>query len=199
MNTVITEKTENGDVSYDVFSKLIDSRILFLYDYITDDIATDIVATLLYLDHENDKDKISIYLNSEGGYIESIFMIYDMMKMIKSPIETFCIGHAFGEAALLLAAGTKGKRYITKSSMIRINQLSHSYSKHSDMTSAEILLQQNKKENEKFFNALHDCTRKSVKTIIKDTQREFYLSPEAAKKYGIVDKIVGVENVKKAE
>lgn len=197
MNTVITEKTANGEISYDIFSKLIESRILFLYDYITDDIATDIVATLLYLDHENDKDKISIYLNSEGGYIESIFMIYDMMKMIKSPIETFCIGHAFGEAALLLSAGTKGMRYITKSSMVRINQLSHSYSRYADMTSAEILLEQNKKENSKFFSALHDCTGRPIKTLMKDTEREYYMSPEAAKKYGIIDKIVGAEDVKK--
>src|SRR5271170_3075847 len=141
MNTVITEKTENGDVSYDVFSKLIESRILFLYDYITDDIATDIVATLLYLDHENDKDKISIYLNSEGGDIESIFMIYDMMKMIKSPIETLCIGQAMGESTLILAAGTPGMRYATKNSIIRINQLAHAYSAYSDMTNAEILLE----------------------------------------------------------
>lgn len=197
MNTVITEKTENGDVSYDVFSKLIESRILFLYDYITDDIATDIVATLLYLDHENDKDKISLYINSNGGDIESVFMIYDIMKIIKSPIETFCIGNAFGESALILAAGTKGKRYITKSSMIRISQITHAYSIHADMSSAEILFEKNKRENNKFLEALQDCTGKSIKTITKDTQRDFYMSPEAAKKYGIIDSIVGDANEKK--
>lgn len=191
MNTVITEKTDDGDISYDVFSKLIESRILFLYDFINSDIATDIVATLLYLDHQNDKDKISIYINSDGGNIDSVFMIYDMMKMIKSPIETFCIGEAFGESALLLAAGSKGKRYITKSSMVRINQLSHSYAAHGNMADAEITLEKNKNENNKLLAALHDCTGKTIKTIVKDTQREFYLSPEAAVKYGIVDSIVG--------
>lgn len=191
MNTVITEKTENGEVSYDVFSKLVDSRILFMHDYITDDVATDIVATLLYLDHEDDSKKISLYLNSEGGDIESIFMIYDVMKIIKSPIETFCIGAALGESSLILAAGTKGMRYATKSSIIRINQLSHSYSKYSDMTSAKITLEQSKKENKKFLDALRSCTDKTLKIISKDTEKDFYMSPDAAKKYGIIDFIVG--------
>ena len=191
MNSVITEKTENGEVSYDVFNKLISSRIIFLCDYIEDDIATDVVATLLYLDHENDKEKISLYLNSEGGQIESVFMIYDVMKMIKAPVETFCIGTAFGESALILAAGKKGMRYATKSSIIRLNQLFHSYSNYSDMASAKILLDQSKKINNKFLEALHDCTGKSLKSLIKDTERENYMNPDFAKKYGIIDSVIG--------
>lgn len=191
MNTVITEKTENGEVSYDVFTKLVESRILFLYDYINDEVASDIVATLLYLDHQNDKEKISLYINSEGGAIESVFMIYDVMKMIKSPIETFCIGSAFGEASLILAAGTKGMRYATKSSVIRINQLAHSYSKYSDISNAEILLELSKKENSKFLTALSECTGKSLKTITKNTERELYMSPEVAQKFKIIDSIIG--------
>lgn len=190
MNTVITEKTDNGEVSYDVFSKLIESRILFLYDYIGDETATDIVATLLYLDHNNDQDKISLYINSEGGDIESIFMIYDMMKMIKSPIETLCIGTAFGEIALILAAGTPGMRYATKSSTVRVNQISFPYSMHGDMSDAEIAMGRNKMENKKFLQAFSDCTRKPIKHILHDTQREFYMSPEAAIKYGIIDAVV---------
>jgi ATP-dependent Clp protease protease subunit len=198
LNTVITEKNDKGEeVSYDVFSKLIDSRILFLYDYINDDIATDIVATLLYLDHQDDKSKISLYLNSEGGEIESVFMIYDMMKLIKSPIETFCIGSALGESALILAAGTKGMRYATKSSIICLNQLVHTYSGHADMTDAEIRLEKSKKDNNKFLLALHDCTGKSIKILTKDTDREFYMSPDDAKKYKIIDSIIGGNNENK--
>jgi len=191
VNTVITEKTEHGDVSFDVFSKLVDSRILFLSEYINDQIATDIVATLLYLDHENDKDKISLYINAESGDIESVFMVYDMMKMIKSPIETFCIGSAIGEPALILAAGTKGMRYATKSSVVCINQVSHSYMSVANMSKIDIMMDRNKKENDKFIAALSDCTGKSIKKIIKDTQRDHYMSPDAAKKYGIIDSVVG--------
>lgn len=198
MNTVITERNDKGEeISYDVFGKLIESRILFLHDYITDDIATDIVATLLYLDHDNDKDKISLYLNSEGGEIESVFMIYDMMKMIKSPIETFCIGTAFGETALLLAAGTKGMRFATNSSIVRVNQLSHPYSKYSDMTGAQILLDQTKRENDKFLAAMHDCTGKSLKVLAKATERDNYLSPADAKKFGIIDAVIGKDDASK--
>lgn len=197
MNTIITEKTEDGhELSYDIFSKLIHSRILFLHDFITDEIATDIVATLLYLDHENDQDKISIYLNSGGGDIESVFMIYDMMKMIKSPIETLCTGAALGESALILAAGTKGMRYATKSALICLNQLNYSYSKHSDMINAEITLQQAKKQNKKFLTALHDCIGKTVKELSYDTERDLYLTPTAAKKYGIIDSIIGDKDAK---
>jgi ATP-dependent Clp protease protease subunit len=197
LNTIITEKTEDGEVSYDVFSKLIESRIIFLSDYITDEVATDIVATLLYLDHEDDKNKISLYINSEGGAPESVFMIYDIMKMIKSPIETLCIGSAFALSALILSAGTKGMRYATKSSTICLTQLEYSYSKYSDMASAEITLVQFKRENGKLLKALHDCTGKSIKSLMKDTDRDFYLDPEGAKEYGVIDAIIGDTNENK--
>lgn len=198
MNTVITEKNDRGEeISYDVFSKLVDSRILFLYDYITDDIATDVVATLLHLDHLSDNEKISLYLNSEGGDTESVFMIYDIMKLVKAPIATYCIGSAFGGSALILSAGKKGMRYATKSSVIKINQLAHSYSKYSDMVSAEILLEHSKKENKKFLDAMHSCTGKSLKVLTRDTERDLYMSPDSAKKYGIIDSIIGSDSESK--
>jgi ATP-dependent Clp protease protease subunit len=194
MNTIITEKNERGEeVAYDVFSKLIESRILFLHDYITDEIATDIVATLLYLDHENE-DKISLYLNCGGGSIESIFMIYDMMKLVKSPISTLCMGEAMNEAVLLLAAGTKNMRFATKSSFICINQLGHNYSQHADMSRATILLEQSKKENARFVEELSNCTGKSVKTLIKGMDRDLFLSPVECVKWNIIDEVIGVEN-----
>lgn len=189
MNTLITEKTADGEVSYNVYSKLIESRVLFLHHYINDAVATDIVATLFYLDGLNDKDKISIYVNSDGGDITSVFMIYDVIKMLNSPVETFCLGTAFGEAALILAAGTKGMRYATKSSVIRLNQL-YNGSRHGDLQSAKILLDQFKKENHKFLSALSQCTGKSLKEIEKNTDRDLYLIPTDAKKYGIIDSII---------
>lgn len=197
MNTIITEKTENGEASYDVFSKLIDSRIIFLHDYITDEIATDIVATLLYLDNQDSKEKISLYINSEGGSIESIFMIYDIIKMIESPVETFCIGSAFGEVALLLAAGTKGMRIATPSSIVCLNQLLSPASRYVDMVAAKILFEQENKLNSTFMAALSECTGKSLKTLYKDMDRELYLNPTDAKKYGLIDIVVEHEKIRK--
>lgn len=193
MNTIITELTDNGEVSYDVFSKLVDNRILFLYNHIDDDIAADIVAALLYLDHncEDIEKKISLYINSESGDIRSIFMIYDMMRMIKSPIETFCIGSAAGEPALILAAGTKGMRFATKNSIIKLGQLTHCRSIHSDIMNAEILLDQLKKDNIKYLEAMHECTGKSLKTLTKDSEKDFYMTADIAKKYGFIDAIIG--------
>lgn len=194
MNTIITENTEDGSVSYDILSKLIENRILFLYDYITDEIATNIVAALIYLDSKN-KEKISIYINSSGGDTESIFMIYDIMALIKSPIETLCVGAARGVSVLILAAGTKGMRYATNNSVMRINKLPHSHSIDSDIINAEIILEQSKRENDNFFKALRDCTGKSIKSLNKDTETECYLYPDNAIKYGIIDFIIEKENV----
>lgn len=196
MNTIITEKTENGEVSYDVFSKLAESRIIFLYDYITDQSAADVVATLFYLDNQNDKEKISLYINSDGGDLTSIFMIYDVMKMLKSPIETLCIGSSMYETTLILAAGTKGMRYATKSSTVCMKQLIAGHNRYSNITDAEIILEKNKKDNSRFVTELSECIGKSVKHILKDSERQFFMSPEIAKKYGIIDSIVGNKNEK---
>ena len=197
MNTIITEKNERGEeVAYDVFSKLIESRILFLHDYISDEIATDIVATLIYLDHLSE-DKISLYLNCEGGDIESVFTIYDTISMIASEVETVCMGEVMNEAVLLLAAGNKGKRFATKSSFMCIKQLDHKYSAHGDMTKVEIMLEQSKKENARFLEALSECTGKSVKKLTKDMERDLFLDPTHAKKYNLIDEIIGEKNVKK--
>ena len=197
MNTIITERTENGEVSYDVFTKLVDSRILFLYDTITDEIAMNVVATLFYLDRQDDSKTISLYINSDGGDIRSVFMIYDIMKMISSPIETFCTGAAMYESALIWAAGTKGKRYSTKSSTICINQLRHYGSDYTPLEGAEIRLKLSRNDNKRFIQALSSCVERPYKTVLKDSEREFYMSPYIARKYGIIDTIIGDSDAKK--
>lgn len=197
MNTIITEINANGEeVSYDVYQKLVDNRILFLYDVITDDIATDIVATLLYLDNQDDSKKISLYINSPGGEISSVFMIYDTIKMINSPIETLCIGNAEREAVLIVSAGDKGMRYATKNSFFSLSQLVNHYDAQIvNMTNAEILLNKHKQDNEKFLKAVAKCSGKTYRKIVKDTERQFYLDTKEAVKYGIIDAIVGEKNV----
>jgi len=189
VNTIITEKTDDGEVSYDVFSKLVDHRILFLYEYIDDKTAADVVATLLYLDR--DKEQISLYINSEGGDPRSVFMIYDIMKMLKSPIATYCIGSAMYESLLILAAGTKGLRHATKSSTICLSQLVVGDHRYSNMSDAEILLQQAKRSNLSFIDALSSNTGKSTKKLMKDSERQLFLSAAEAKKYGFIDNIIG--------
>jgi ATP-dependent Clp protease protease subunit len=193
LNTVIIEKNENGEETpYDVFSKLVESRVLFVYDFIDDGIATDIVASLLYLDHEDDSKKISLYINSPGGDIRSIFMIYDIMNLISSPIETICVGSAMGESALILAAGDEGMRMATQNAMIKINQLSCTDpSSYLDMANVDISIENNKKDNAAFIQALSNLTGKTTKYLLKKTERDLYLSPPEAKKYGIIDAIIG--------
>lgn len=190
LNTIITEKTDNGEVSYDVFGKLVEKRILFICGEIDDGLATDISATLLHLDTQDDTKEISLYMNTPGGDIRNIFMIYDIMKLITSPIKTYCMGTVSNEAALLLAAGTPGLRYATKNSTISMSELHHTGSHYSDMSNAEIYLKQSISDNDKFIEALSLNTKKSVKTLQKDCIHTFYLTSPEAKKYGIIDQII---------
>lgn len=191
LNTVISERTAEGqETTYDIFSRLLENRILFITGYISDELASDVVATMLYLDCV-EKKKISLYINSEGGDIRNVFMIYDMIKLISSPVETVCVGSAECESALLLAAGSKGMRLATKNSVVSLNQLLSDNPSHADMTIAEILLRENKNTNSKFIKALSSCIGKSVKVLKKDTEHEKFFSATEAKKYGIIDAVVG--------
>lgn len=190
MNTVVVEKTPEGEVTCDVYSKLINSRIVFLSDYVDDRVATDVVATLFYLDSCDSSNEISIYINSEGGDVRSIFMIYDVMQLIKSPIKTVCVGSATFASAVLLAAGTKGHRYATKSSLICISQLSHDDVTYGDLTGIKINFEQLKKANKKVIETIAKHTGKKNSIVAKDCERKMFMTPTQAKRYGIVDHVL---------
>lgn len=190
MNTFVTEETEHGDLPVDVYHKLADDRILFLSDIIDDKIATDIVATLLLKDAEDSESKITLFINSEGGDIRNILMIYDMMQMIQAPIETVCIGSAMDEAAIILAAGTPGMRFATKNSMISVNQLSHDWASYSDLTDAKIALDQGLSDNKKMMDILSKCTKKTSKEVYGHFNRRMFFTANQAIKYGLIDKMV---------
>lgn len=190
MNTIITETTEHGEMPVDVFTKLANDRILFINDQVDDAIAADISATILLKDSE-ETEKITLFLNTEGGDIRSIFMIYDMMKMVESPIETVCLGSALGEAALLLAAGELGMRYATKNSIISIGQLLHDHQILSDLSDAKSLLERKKQDNKEFMEALAKATKKSLNQVMKDYERKKFLTPKQALQYGLIDGIIG--------
>jgi len=190
LNTIITETTEHGEVPIDIYQKLSNDRILFLTDFIDDKVATDISATLLLKDAENPNAKITIFINSEGGDIRAVFMIYDTMNMISSEIEVICFGSAMNESVILLVGGSPGKRYATKNSIIAVGQLIAQWAKKSNMVDATKTLNQVTKDNKRMMEILAKHSNKKITQIIKDFDRIVFLEPAKAAKYGFIDGII---------
>lgn len=190
MNTLVLEQTEHGDVAMDVYQKLANDRILFISEALTDELATDIVATLLLKDSEDPDKQITLFINSHGGDIRNAFMIYDVMQMIDAPIETVCIGAAMDEAAILLAGGAKGHRFATKHAFISVTQLVHDYHTHTNLSDANKLLDQSKIDNERLFQILSASTGKTVKELKIDFDRRVFFNAAQAIKYGLIDGMV---------
>ncbi len=188
MNSII-EIDENQ--SFDVFEKLAKDRTLFINGEITDTLASEFVATLLVKNNEN-KDPITIFINSPGGNIIEIFSIYDIMMLIESPINTIATGEVWEGAALLLAAGTD--RYATENSTVVLSQLTNGYlPMYSSLVDTEIFHDRNKKLNDKFLVALSMHTGVSVKKLTKELERPKYLTPDQAINYGVIDNYVSTK------
>lgn len=190
MNTIITETTEHGEMPVDVYQKLANDRILFICDHIDDRVATDVAATLLLKDQEDPDQKITLFINSESGDIRSVFMIYDIMNMISSPIETVCIGSAMDEVVILLASGSEGMRFATKNSIIAVGQLVNNNINFSDLADAKRLLAQSVADNKKMMEVLAKKTGKTFKQVSSDFDRKVFFTAAQSMKYGIIDKIV---------
>lgn len=183
----IIEKNYNGEKIYDIFSKLLDNRIIFLNGEINDNMSTFIISQLLYLDSLSNED-IFLYINSPGGSVTSGLSIYDTMNYIKSDVSTVATGICASMAAILLASGAQGKRLSLKNSEIMIHQvLGGTQGQASDIKiQAERILEIKKKLNK----ILASICNKTLNKITKDTERDFYLSPNDAIKYGLIDKII---------
>ena len=184
---VVIDKDINGERSYDIFSRLLKERIIFISGEINDSMANSVIAELLYLDSINHND-ISLYINSPGGVITSGMAIYDTMNFIKSDVSTICLGMAASMAAFLLSSGTKGKRFILPNADVMIHQpLGGAEGQATDIkiASDRIINLRNK-----LNKILAKNTGKSISKIAKDTERDNYLDAEAALQYGIVDKII---------
>lgn len=192
MNTLVLESNELGDFPVDVYQKLSNDRILFICDTITDSVASDIVATLLLKDAEDSEKKITLFINSQGGDIRNSLMIYDMMQMIDSPIETVCIGSAMDEAVIILAGGTPGMRLATKNSCIAVSQLSADWFINSNLTDAKKILDLSVQDNKRMMNILAECTGKTVKQVSEDFDRRVFMNSAQAVKYNLIDKVVRV-------
>jgi len=184
----VIEKSGRGERSYDIYSRLLKDRIIMLSGEINDIVASSIVAQLLFLEAEDPDKDIYLYINSPGGVITSGFSIYDTMNYIKPDIVTICIGQAASMGAFLLACGADGKRYALPSSRIMIHQpLGGAQGQATDIEiqAKEIL------RLKKYLNKiLAERTGKTIRTIEKDTERDFFMSAEEAKKYGLIDEVL---------
>jgi len=191
MNLIPTviEKTQYGERAYDIYSRLLRERIVFLGGPIVDPVANSVIAQLLFLASKDPKKDIQLYINSPGGILTSALAIYDTMQYIKCPISTVCIGSAASGAAVLLAAGTKGKRYSLPNAQILLHQVAVS-GVSGEAIEVEIAAKQIIKLKEKINKILAKHTEQPLEKIEKDTDRDFYLSAEEAKEYGLIDEVI---------
>lgn len=194
MNTTIMETTEHGEVPIDVYQKLANDRILFVCDQITDKVASDIIATLMLKDLEDSNQKITLFLNSQGGDIRNVLMICDMMSLIQAPIETICIGAAMDESILLLSSGHLGMRFATRNSIIAISQLVHNHIEQANLTDAKNYLELSLADNRRMMEILAKNTNKPIKQVMEDFDRRVFMTPIQAVKYGLIDKVVNLKN-----
>lgn len=184
---VVIEKSNLGERSYDIYSRLLKDRIIILNGEINDDSSNIVVAQLLYLDSLNNED-ISIYINSPGGSITSGMAIYDTMNFVKSDVSTICIGMSASMAAFILACGVKGKRYILPNSEVMIHQpLGGTQGQATDI---KIATDRIIKLKHRINSILAKQTGQSLKKITSDTERDYFMNSSEALKYGLVDKII---------
>jgi ATP-dependent Clp protease, protease subunit len=189
---MVIESSSRGERAYDIYSRLLRERIIFLGDAIEDHLANLVIAQLLFLESEDPEKDISLYINSPGGQVTSGLAIYDTMQYLRAPVSTICIGMAASMAAVLLAAGAKGKRYALPNSRIMIHQGSGGFRGNAP----DAVLQMREWEHLVKVNTeiLARHTGQPVEQVAKDTDRDFFMSPDDAKDYGIIDAVYAVEN-----
>jgi len=190
MNLIPTviEKSQYGERAYDIYSRLLKERIIFLGGPISDIVANIVIAQLLFLDHEDAKRDIRLYVNSPGGTVTAGLAIYDTMQYVKADVSTICVGMAASMGAVLLAAGKKGKRFALPNSDILLHQVMGGV--EGQATEVEITARHILKIKDRLNQILAKHTSQSIAKIDKDTDRDFYMSAEEAKSYGIIDEII---------
>jgi ATP-dependent Clp protease protease subunit len=198
---MVVEQTNRGERAYDIYSRLLKDRIIFLSSVIDDNLANIVIAQLLFLESEDPDKDIHLYLNSAGGVVTAGLAIYDTMQYIKPNVSTLCMGQAASMAAVLLAAGEKGKRYALPHSRILLHQPLGGFQGQAsdiDIHAREIL-----RMREELDSILVTHTKQPQERIRKDTDRDFFMSGEQAKDYGIIDRVIikteGVQGVEKSK
>lgn len=185
---IVIEQTSRGERAYDIFSRLLRDRIVFLGSPINDAVADTIIAQLLFLESENPDKDIYVYINSPGGVVTSGLAIYDTMQYVKPDVATMCIGQAASMAAVLLAAGAKGKRYALPHARVMLHQVLGGF--EGQATDVEIHAKEILRMREELNRILAKHTNQPIERISRDTDRDFFLRPNDALEYGLVDAII---------
>lgn len=186
---MVIEKTQFGERAYDIYSRLLKDRIIFVGGGIDDHVANLIMAQLLFLESENDKKDIQMYINSPGGSVSAGLAIYDTMKHIKPAVSTICIGMAASMGAFLLAGGEKGKRFALPNSRIMLHQVAGGA--EGQASDVEIQAREIVRMKKLMNEILSKNTGQKLEKVEKDTDRDFWMSPDEAKQYGLLDRVLG--------
>ncbi len=190
----VVEQTGRGERSYDIYSRLLKDRIVFLGGTVTDDLANLVTAQLLFLESEDPEREINMYINSPGGSVTAGLAIYDTMQFVKPPVSTLCVGQAASMGSLLLAAGAKGKRYALPHSRILIHQVSGGF--EGQASDIEIHAREALRLREILNDILAHHTGQNVKKIEKDTDRDNFMSAAQAVEYGLIDEVISGRPIK---
>jgi ATP-dependent Clp protease protease subunit len=184
---MVIESSARGERAFDIYSRLLKERIIFLGEPIEDHVANLVIAQLLFLESEDQAKDIMVYINSPGGIVTSGLAIYDTMQYLKAPVSTICIGQAASMGAVLLAAGTKGKRYALPNSRIMLHQGSGGF--RGNTPDVEIQVKEMLHLTDRLMHILADHTGQDFERVKKDAERDFFMSAEEAKAYGLIDDV----------
>jgi ATP-dependent Clp protease protease subunit len=184
---MVIESSARGERAFDIYSRLLKDRIIFLGDAIEDNVANLIIAQLLFLESEDPEKDIQLYINSPGGVVTSGMAIYDTMQYLRAPVSTICIGQAASMGAVLLAAGAKGKRYALPNSRIMIHQGSGGF--RGNTPDVEIQMREMLHLTDRLMHVLADHTGQDYEKIRRDSERDYFMSAEDAKAYGLIDEV----------
>jgi len=185
---IVVEQTSRGERAYDIYSRLLKDRIVFIGTPVTDEIANLVIAQLLFLESEDPDKDIHLYLNTPGGSVSAGLAIYDTMQYVKSPISTICMGQAASMGAILLAAGAKKKRFALPHARVLIHQPMGGF--QGQATDIDIHAREILRIREELNHILMKHTRQSIEKINEDTERDFFMDGQQAKEYGIIDEVV---------
>lgn len=184
---MVIESSARGERAFDIYSRLLKDRIIFLGDAIEDNVANLIIAQLLFLESEDPEKDIQLYINSPGGVVTSGMAIYDTMQYLRAPVSTICIGQAASMGAVLLAAGAKGKRYALPNARIMIHQGSGGF--RGNTPDVEIQMREMLHLTDRLMHVLADHTGQDYEKIKRDSERDYFMSADDAKTYGVIDEV----------
>jgi ATP-dependent Clp protease protease subunit len=193
---MVVEQTGRGDREYDIYSRLLKDRVIFLGGAIDDNLANIVIAQILFLESEDPQREISLYINSPGGEVTAGMAVYDTMQYVKCPVSTLCFGQAASMAALLLAAGAQGKRSALSHARILLHQPMGGF--QGQATDVDIHAKEIFRTREEIEKILAKHTNQAIKRIHKDIERDFFMSGKQAKEYGVVDSVISKRDLKTA-